>query len=123
MAGAPVRILLSTDRTKISADGEDVAVVTAQVVDSQGREAPLADNELAFKISGLDRLLGLGIGDPSSHELDTADSRRAFNGLCMALIQSAKTSDEIHVEASSPGLVSGTVTIQSVSVTPRPVVP
>jgi len=36
-AGVPVRILLSADRTKISADGEDVAVVTAQVVDSQGR--------------------------------------------------------------------------------------
>jgi beta-galactosidase len=118
--GAAARIVLRSDRSRISADGEDVAVITAQVQDSQGREVPLADNELTFKVSGGGKLLGLGNGDPSCHELDTAASRRAFNGLCLALIQSAKSADEIHVEASSPGLVSGTVSVSAVTAALRP---
>ena len=120
--GAAAKIVLSSDRARISADGEDVAVLTAQVQDSQGREVPIADNELTFKVTGGGRLLGLGNGDPSSHELDTATSRRAFNGLCMAIVKSTKSADEIHIEASSPGLVSGVVTVSTVTAVLRPAV-
>jgi beta-galactosidase len=55
--------------------------------------------------------------------MDKADSRRAFNGLCMAIVQTSKSADEIHVEASSPGLESATVSLTSVSATLRPSVP
>ena len=58
-------------------------------------------------------VIGVGNGDPSSHELDNASKRKAFNGLCMALVQSTAQAGAIAVEASSPGLAAGSVTIQA----------
>jgi beta-galactosidase len=122
-SGRAAKIVLSTDRQRLQANGEDVAMIAAQILDSQDREVPTADSPLTFKVSGGGKLIGLGNGDPSCHEMDKADSRRAFNGLCMAIVQTSKSADEIHVEASSPGLESATVSLASVSATLRPSVP
>jgi beta-galactosidase len=121
--GAPARIVLRSDRARIGAIGEDVAMVTAEVVDSQGRQVPIADNELTFKVSGSGKLLGLGNGDPSSHELDKSESRRAFNGLSMAIVQAAREAGEIRVEASSPGLEPGSLSVTAAAAPLRPAVP
>ena len=68
----PAKILLVPDRTPIKADGEDVAMVTVSAQDAQGRTVPTADNEVQFAIEGNGRILGVGNGDPSSHEADRA---------------------------------------------------
>ena len=122
-SGPAAKIVLRADRQKLLANGEDVAMITAEIQDAQGREVAIADNRLTFKVSGGGRLLGLGNGDPSCHELDTADSRSAFNGLCMAIVQTSKSADEVQVEAGSPGLQTGTVSLTSAAVTLRPAVP
>ena len=98
-------------------------MITARIQDAQGREVPIADNELTFQVTGRGRLLGLGNGDPSCHEPDAAASRRAFNGLCLAVVQTAKSADEIQVQASSPGLQSAAVSLTAVSVQLRLAVP
>jgi beta-galactosidase len=111
--GAPAAIRLHPDRGHISADGADVSMVTVEVVDAQGRNVPLADNEVSFNVSGAGKLLGVGNGDPSSHESDRANKRRAFNGLCMAIIQSSKQPGDIVVEASAAGLQGTSATIRT----------
>jgi len=68
--GAPAAVRLVPDRAKIGADGEDVAVITVQVVDAQGRIVPVAGNEIGFKLAGPARIIGVGNGDPGSHESD-----------------------------------------------------
>jgi beta-galactosidase len=122
-SGPAAAIHLRADRQALSADGEDVAMITAEIVDSQGRTVPVADNQLTFQVSGGGRLMGVGNGDPSSHEPDTAVGRRAFNGLCMAIVQASKTAGGIRVEASSPGLEQAVVNLASASVPLRPAVP
>jgi beta-galactosidase len=122
-SGTAAKIALRADRSTISATGEDVSMITAEILDSQGRQVPIADSELTFKVTGAGKLLGLGNGDPSSHELDTAESRRAFNGLCMAIVQGSKKAGEIRVEATSPGLDSGTVSLNAVATPLRLAVP
>jgi beta-galactosidase len=122
-SGPAAKVVLRADRQKLFADGEDVAMITAEIQDAKGREVAIADNELTFRVSGGGRLHGLGNGDPSCHELDTASSRRAFSGLCMAIVQTSKSADEIRVEASSPGLQSGTVSLTAASAPLRPAVP
>jgi beta-galactosidase len=126
--GAPAKIVLLPDRKKIAADGEDVAVATAQVADLQGRVVPMASSQISFKIAGPGRLIGVGNGDPSCHEPDNpaqpnAATRSAFNGLCMALVQTLKQPGDIRVEASSPGLESAVVVIQAEAARVRPSVP
>ena len=58
------------DRNEIKADGQDVSVITIQVNDADGRMIPDAENEIYFSITGPGRIIGVGNGNPSSHEPD-----------------------------------------------------
>jgi len=119
-AGPAAKLVLTADRKEISADGEDVAMFAVEVQDAEGRTVATADNEVSFRLSGEGRVMGVGNGDPTNHEPDTASSRKAFCGLCMAVVQSSKTAGSITVEASSPGLASASVTISSKAARLRP---
>jgi beta-galactosidase len=68
--GAPAAVQLTPDRAAINADGEDVAVITVAVQDDHGRVVPVAGNNIAFELAGPGRIIGVGNGDPSSHEPD-----------------------------------------------------
>ena len=120
--GPAAQIVLQADRAAIAADAEDIAVVSVGVADAQGRIVPDADNQIAFAVSGPGTLIGVGNGDPRSHEADKATSRAAFNGLCAAIVQSTKSPGEIKVVATSPSLQSGSVAITTDATRPRPFV-
>ncbi len=111
--GPAARLALRADRARLAADGEDLAVVTVEVQDGQGRLAPTAGNPVSFTLAGPARLLGVGNGDPSSHEPDHATQRRAFNGLCMALVQTLSQPGPITVTAAAPGLQSARLHLES----------
>jgi beta-galactosidase len=49
---------------------EDVSVITVQVQDIQGRVVPTSQNEVIFSLQGPGRIIGVGNGDPSSHEAE-----------------------------------------------------
>jgi len=93
-----------------------------EIQDARGRVVPTAGNEVHFNVVGPGRLLGVGNGDPSSHESDKANQRRAFNGLCAAIVQSLRNEGAIEVRAASDGLESGSTPIQAVAAKPRPFV-
>lgn len=125
--GAAAKLALRPDRQEIAADGEDMSVITVEVLDAQGRLVPVASNEVTFKIIGAARLIGLGNGDPSCHEPDKPTSpiegkRSAFNGLCMAFVQTLKQPGEVRVEAAAAGLASAVVILQSEPAKLRPAV-
>lgn len=111
--GAPAGLQLSPDRTTITADRQDVAVVNVSVIDVKGRVVPTADNEVTFTSSNA-RIIGVGNGDPSSHEPDKASKRRAFNGLCQVIVQSTCEAGLITLAATSPELKPATVTLHAV---------
>ena len=62
--------LIADDRTSIKADGEDVSVVTVQINDSKGLNVPTANDEISFSLQGPGKIIGVGNGDPASHEPD-----------------------------------------------------
>jgi beta-galactosidase len=97
--GPAVSIRLTADRTEIDADGEDVAIVTAEGLDKEGRAVPTASNLISFKVSGAGALLGVGNGDPNCQESDKGPKRSLFSGLAQAIVQSSKRPGEIHIEA------------------------
>jgi beta-galactosidase len=118
--GPAARLVLKADRQEILADGEDVAMLAVEVQDAQGRVVPITDNSVTFRVSGAGKLIGVGNGDPTNQESDKGSSRRAFCGLCMALVQSTKTGGSITVEATSPGLAAAAVRVAAKSVALRP---
>ncbi len=121
--GKPAGILLEPDRAKIRADGQDVSVVCAAIVDKQGRTVPTAMNEVRFTVTNNARILGVGNGDPSCHELDKSDRRSAFNGLCQVIIQSTTRAGAIRLTAKSSGLRAANATLNAISVPRTPSVP
>jgi beta-galactosidase len=118
--GDPARIMIRSDRTNIAADAEDVSIVTVEVLDQEGRIVPTASNMIQFALSGSGKIIGVGNGDPSCDELDKAERRSAFNGLCMAIVQSKRDAETIKLRATSPGLESGSIVIVCQGVIPRP---
>jgi beta-galactosidase len=111
--GPAAKLILRPDRQEIAADGEDVAMLVVEVQDAQGRVVPVTDNEVTFNVTGPGKVIGVGNGDPTSHESDIGTSRKAFSGLCMAIVQSMKLAGTITVEATSIGLEGATATITS----------
>jgi beta-galactosidase len=113
-AGPAAKIVAVADRPQIAADGQDVAVIHVTIVDAQGRTVPLADNKVTFAVSGAGSVLGVGNGDPSCHEPDKASERSAFNGLCMAIVQSRRGEPgSIAISVTSPGLEAANAAVTS----------
>ena len=119
----PAGIALEPDRSSVNADGEDVSLVKVRILDAQGRLVPTAGNEVQFRLEGPGEIIGVGNGDPSSHEPDKADKRSAFNGLAMVIIQATKQPGVIQLTAESSGLQTAVVEITTAKAAIRPRVP
>jgi beta-galactosidase len=81
--GDATRIELTPDRKTIDADGEDVAVFSVTAFDAQGRFVPVAQNKINFALEGAGKIIGLGNGDPSCHELDTYVSNLSLRNVAL----------------------------------------
>jgi beta-galactosidase len=110
--GAPARIVLSPACKTLRANGEDAVVVPVSILDDKGRLVPDASNRVTFQPTGGGRIVGVGNGNPADHDTDRASERNAFHGHCIAVIQAGTQPDKLQLTASSPGLASGSVTIQ-----------
>ncbi|MGM9644684.1 MAG: beta-galactosidase GalA [Eubacteriales bacterium] len=105
-AGKPYAIKIMSEMTSIKNDGADTAVINFAVVDKKGVVVPYADNLIKFTVVGGGHLRGVGNGDPNSHESDILPERRAYCGLCQALITSNIGAESIKIVAESEGLLS-----------------
>ncbi|UKS28671.1 DUF4982 domain-containing protein [Paenibacillus sp. HWE-109] len=109
--GTPAVLHMEPDRRIVQADGVDVCLVRVSIRDESGNVVPTADQEVMFAVEGPGAILGVGNGNPSSHEPDKANRRRAFNGYCLLLIQSSLLAGEIVVTATSTGLAAAKLSI------------
>jgi len=110
-AGAPAKIILSADRNKVKADGNDLSFITAKIVDANGVLVPDADNLVQFSITGNAAIVGTDNGCQTSMESFKATSHKAFHGLCLAVVQAKENKSAVVVKATSKGLQAATVTI------------
>ena len=111
--GPPAALKLTTDRTALTADGEDVTMVEVDVVDAAGRIVPTASNLVTFHLTGTGRIAGVGNGDPSCHEPDQARTRSEFGGKCLVIIGAGEKPGQMNLSAASPGLQSAALHLSS----------
>jgi beta-galactosidase len=102
----------------LTANGVDVALVTVRLQDTAGRLVRTASAPISFSLEGPGRIIGLGSGDPTSHEHDNPATsavgrRTAWNGLARVVVQSTETSGLIRLRAESEGLAGAELVIQS----------
>jgi beta-galactosidase len=124
--GPAVALRLTSERTEIDADGEDVGILTVSAVDSQGRAVPTADVLVDFKVTGEGALIGVGNGDPNCQESDKEPRRSLFSGLAQAIVQSTKTAGTIEIVAEvnvrHVNIAPAKIAITTMQVKPRPAV-
>ncbi len=117
--GPAAEVVLTPYKTTMLADGKDASVINVSIVDKEGREVPNANNPVKFLLKGDAKIIGVGNGDPSSHEadvcLDGNWQRSAFNGKCQVIIQSGKNPGMIQFEATADGLWKGSTDILTVA--------
>jgi len=119
------KIELIADRMELNADGEDVAIITVRVNDKKNRLVPTANNEVTFTLNGPGKIIGVGNGDPASHEQEQFTGaaqwkRKTFNGLAQIIIKTTKQAGEITLTASSEGMTSATLKLNSKVTITRP---
>jgi beta-galactosidase len=109
--GAPTKLALIADRSTIRSTPDDVAHITVQVLDAEGRMVPTANDQITFALLGEGRILGLDNGQPDSHEPFKGNTRKAFNGLALAILQSTGRSGSFTLSASAQSLAPAQITI------------
>jgi beta-galactosidase len=114
-ASEPVKLIVLPDRKQIAADGEDLSYVEVRIVDKNGNLCPNADNLITFALEGPGAVAGVDNGDPTSHEPFQATQRKAFHGLCLAVIKATRKPGEIRLSARAEGLRSEPVAITAAS--------
>ncbi len=112
-AGPPARIRLTADRSRISADGQDLSFVTVEITDAAGNIQPNAGNRLHFAISGPGVIAGVDNGNGKDPDPYTGPDRNAFHGRALVVVRSAREAGKIRLEADSKGLSSASITIHS----------
>ncbi|MEI8225117.1 MAG: beta-galactosidase GalB [Bacteroidota bacterium] len=110
----PMKLLASTDRKMIKADGKDLAFITVQITDKDGLVVPRSNNQIEFSIEGPGEIVATDNGDPTNMVSFSSNKREAFSGLCLAIVRSrAGNPGFITVTAKSPGLKDTQVYIKS----------
>ena len=89
-AGEPAQLQLTADRTRIAADGNDLAFVTVSLLDKDGNECPLADDALTFEVAGAGSFKAACNGDATSLEPFTLPQMKLFSGKLVVIVQSKK---------------------------------
>lgn len=104
--GKAVQVKLVPDRLMMKGDGLDAMPITVQVIDTKGRAVPDAQHKIKFELEGSGAIIGLGNGDPNSHEPEKGNERSLFNGLAQLIVQTQESSisGSITIIARSEGL-------------------
>jgi beta-galactosidase len=121
--GEPVAVALVPDRVELRANHEDVAVVTMQAVDAQGRPVPTATNTIRFRVEGPARLLGSGNGDAATREPDKVPVRSLWAGLAQVLVQSLDEPGKAVLIAESDGVKPARLELPITPAKRRPFLP
>jgi beta-galactosidase len=123
-SGAPVRLVLAPDRKALAGDGLDAVPVTVSAVDAQGRPVPTANVHVRFELEGAGAIIGVGNGDPNSHEADKASERRLYNGLAQVIVQGRRAaSGALKLRAVAQGLQGAEAVLALQPAQPVPAVP
>ncbi|MCD0490347.1 DUF4982 domain-containing protein [Pedobacter sp. MC2016-14] len=111
--GTAVQIKLTPDRLSLKGDGLDAMPITVQVVDARGRAVPDAQHKIKFELTGSGAIIGLGNGDPNSHEPEKGNERSLFNGLAQLIVQTQESciAGSITVIARAEGMKAAKLVI------------
>lgn len=112
-AGAPAAIRLTPDKTTITADGQDLVFVVAEVVDAQGRVVPDAALPLTFTVAGNAEIKGTGSADLTDNSSYATPEATTWKGRAMAVVGGAGKKGAVVLRATAPGVKAATIRLKA----------
>jgi beta-galactosidase len=110
-AGEPAKIALSPDRKVLQANRQDLSYVSVQILDANGVPVPFASNRITFEVTGAGKLAATGNGNQQSHTPFKGSQMEAWQGKCIAIVQSTDRKGKITITARSGSLPVATATL------------
>ncbi|MCS7033634.1 MAG: DUF4982 domain-containing protein, partial [Phycisphaerae bacterium] len=104
------RLALSREPLSFAGSASQYAIATVRGCDLRGRTVPTAAETVYFRVSGPAEIVGVGNGDPASHEPEKASYRRLFHGLAQVILR-RRGSGRVTLEARAEGLPAASVRI------------
>ena len=99
----------------LNADGNDLAFITVSLLDKDGNECPLADDELTFEVKGAGTFKAACNGDATSLDSFTQPHMRLFSGKLVIVVQSkAQKGDIILTVKDGKRNIEKTLTLQAI---------
>ena len=110
-AGKAYRIFAKPLKTKLKANGEDLALIEISIVDKDGNFVFDSANEVKVKVSGEGKLTGLDTGDVNYRGLFKTNIRKAYQGKLLATIRSSNKKGRIGISITSNNLQNAQLNI------------
>src|SRR5581483_5593040 len=85
--GAAQELRLTTDRSAIRTDRNDLSYVTVEVLDEKGNRVPDAAIPVRFTITGAGELAATGSSAPNDAASFRAPLRKTYQGRCIAILR------------------------------------
>lgn len=103
-SGLPARIALRVSKDTITANGRDVSIINVRVNDVKDRFVPTANPEITLTLTGPGKIIGVGNGDPASHDPEQyieSVKQLYLSGMKYKMVDPHGEQDQIQVEISS----------------------
>ena len=109
--GKPDHLVLTPNRSALTADGEDLVYIMVQVADKEGNIVPTDEREVKFTTTGAGTFRATANGDPTSLRSFQEPVMDLFSGAATAIVQSGTTPGTITFTAKAKGVKPATITI------------
>lgn len=110
-AGKPHHLVLTTNRSSLEANGDDLLYVTAQVADKDGNIVPTDSRMVKFKVDGAGSFEATANGDPTCILPFQNPEMKLFSGAATVIARSAKAPGTLRLRATASGVRPAELTI------------
>jgi beta-galactosidase len=104
--GRVEQIKMTLDRPVITSDRNDLAYVTVELVDANGRRVPDADSNIQFTVDGDAELAAVGNGNPMEPKSFQTNTCTSFQGRCLVILRPNGKSGMVSLMARCESIVS-----------------
>jgi beta-galactosidase len=110
-AGKAHHLVLSANRTELSANGDDLVYITVQVADKDGNIVPTDNRMVKFETTGAGKFEATANGDATCLLPFQKPEMQLFSGAATAIVRSSDKPGVITFRAKAAGVKSANITI------------
>jgi beta-galactosidase len=97
---------LTADQKEIKGNGREIAYITCEIIDEQGKLVPYADHLIEISILGEGELIGAANGDPCAVNNYGSNKLKVYKGKAIAVVRGHKKG-EVKIKVDALGLEAG----------------